>query len=146
MSLKRPDRRQKSAAYRKRVRRQIVALVAAALVLVRFGLGIGQALAADALPSEGRDAVIRAALEICTAGGIRPALPADGDGEVPDLAMPFCPACLHVSGAAFAVLPDLPAVGPSGSFCRAERAIPTLALSGRAGSASFHSRAPPVRV
>ncbi|WP_193185138.1 hypothetical protein [Nisaea sediminum] len=126
-------------------RRQFVALLAAVLVLMRFGLGVGQAMAADALPSDGRDAVIRAALEICTAGGIRSAPPADGEGGTPDLATPFCPACLHISGSAFALLPDLPAVGPSGSFSRIERAIPLLALVGRAGRVPFHSRAPPIR-
>lgn len=129
------------------IRRQVMALLAAALVLMRFGLGVGQAMAADALPSEGRDAVIRAALEICTAGGTRPAAPApaDGDGGAPDLATPFCPACLHVSGSAFALLPDLPAVAPSGCSCLAEKAVPPLALWRQAGGVPFRSRAPPVR-
>jgi hypothetical protein len=132
------------AASRGKLRRQFVALFAAALVLMRFGLGVGQALAVDALPFEGRDAVIRAALEICTAGGIRPASPADREGGAPALATPFCPACLHLSGSAFALLPELPAVGPSGSSSRIERAIPLLARVGRAGWAPFHSRAPPI--
>lgn len=127
--------------------RQIVTLLAAMFVLMRVGLGVGQALAVEAMAAGDRDDVIRAALEICTAGGIRsvPGLPAeDGESPVSDFGTPFCPACPHFSGIGLFVLPDVPRIAPVLSFEAVEPAPAPLILVGRTGAGPFRSRAPPV--
>lgn len=148
MSVKCRHHHRAPVACRGSFKRQLVALFAAALVLVRFGLGVGQALAADALPADNRDDFLRVALEICTVGGVRtlpPASQGNGEDPTPDYTTPFCPACLHhAAGGAFAVLPEVPWVGHSGDIYRVERAASPVPLASRAGRASFRSRAPPI--
>lgn len=127
--------------------RQLVTLLAATLVLMRFGLGVGQALAVDTLPAAERDNLLRAALEICTSGGIRtlPTKPADGDAEpAADFGTPFCPACPHFAGIGLFILPEPPVFGPIRDPGRTERHVPPVLLPPQTRDAPFHPRAPPV--
>ena len=150
MSVKCRNPRRVPASRRVGLKRQLVALFAAALVLMRIGLGVGQALAADTLPADNRDDFLRVALEICTAGGVR-TLPSasqgDGEDQAPDFTTPFCPACFHhATSGALAVLPGTPWIGPSGDFYRVECFPSPAALACQARRASFRARAPPVCV